>query len=249
MAEVSLQIDALKAPATAPWHPLSPSESALEETPDHGSAAGYFGLLPNSSNSQADSSESVSRQALSQNETEPAESVQATENVPDFIVMLPQAPHKMSYDALYKNFASLAAPTNSKEADSPNNETLPAHVVLPVIATLTKQLEEAELAVKKSEAVRHSQIDSLKALIEPSITPQVIERTLIRARAAATDAIPSEPQSPPHHDRPYSSRPWELHVGRQPQLAPTEPVDATAMGGTDNVRQSVASFLSAYQDS
>lgn len=252
----------LNAPTTTSWHPLSPSEDSTSSTAaaaDHLRAQtptnSYFGLPADTSrsssspvplpSSQADSAEPHAPQA--NDDDDAGRSRTSSEVPPDFVLMLPQAPHQMSYSTLLKNLSAFTATSSSTNSNTPQSsmitpspETLlPARVMLPVLSTLTAQLEEARQDLERAEEVRHSQIDSLKALLEqqtPTVSPQVIERTLIRARAAVSDTLDSarRASSSSRTEPPYSSRPWELHVGAKSPSERRGLLDAVAVSD-DNV--------------
>jgi hypothetical protein len=121
---------------------------------------------------------------------------------------LPCAPHAMSSQQLQvylvNGLSNEAAPA-----------VLPADLVALLVQSLSARLERALAAKDRQRAIGTAQVAALTDLIREhssaSVSDQLIQRTLLRARA-----IPKQPRGDP------PDRPWELSFGLDQPPAPDE---------------------------
>lgn len=263
----SVQHDPDTSSSSAGWHPLSAADgqqqaqegmpATVGQSRPESIASGHTPLFPDSPASSRRNSLTLEQTQGRTPKSTPAAAAAAPS--PQLSLSLPAAPHQLHKQVLLDRLESYASHLSALDT---TQQDIPVNVTVPVIRALSSQLEESQQHLQTLQRQHEAQMNALKGLLDQhahGIIPQYVERTLIRARAAAHDSSTSPANdesvrlnstSSEYHGRRLSSakRSWVLHLGAHDGTTLISNPDGPTAASADDTVSINHSFMAQRTD-
>lgn len=254
----SVQHDPDSSSSSAGWHPLSAADDQQQQAAPEGMpatvaqsrpesiASGHTPLFPDSPASSRRNSFALEQaEGRTPKSTPAAAAASVSPTSSQLSLSLPAPPHLLHKQDLVDRLESYASHLSSLDT---TQQEIPTRIAVPVIRALSSQLEESQQELRTLQRQHNAQISALKGLLDEhahGIIPQYVERTLIRARAAAQDSSSGPANDDTVRHRPSTSnfqgrrlssgkRSWVLHLGSHDGTTLTSNPDGPTAASADN---------------